>query len=105
MPDWDAAIAALRQSPAANPANAEAHNVLGLLLGRKGADSKEVLVEFREAVRLSPGFADAHNNIGLVLAQADDDAGAIAAFRDALRFRSEERRVGKECRSRWSPYH
>ena len=21
------------------------------------------------------------------------------------RFRSEERRVGKECRSRWSPYH
>src|SRR2546422_9373833 len=26
---------------------------------------------------------------------------------DGLRFveRSEERRVGKECRSRWSPYH
>ena len=24
---------------------------------------------------------------------------------DALRSRSEERRVGKECRSRWSPYH
>ena len=24
---------------------------------------------------------------------------------DALRARSEERRVGKECRSRWSPYH
>ena len=22
-----------------------------------------------------------------------------------LRKRSEERRVGKECRSRWSPYH
>src|SRR2546423_4735516 len=22
-----------------------------------------------------------------------------------LAFRSEERRVGKECRSRWSPYH
>ena len=22
-----------------------------------------------------------------------------------LRARSEERRVGKECRSRWSPYH
>ena len=22
-----------------------------------------------------------------------------------LNFRSEERRVGKECRSRWSPYH
>ena len=24
---------------------------------------------------------------------------------DILRSRSEERRVGKECRSRWSPYH
>src|ERR1017187_7570907 len=23
----------------------------------------------------------------------------------AAHFRSEERRVGKECRSRWSPYH
>ena len=23
----------------------------------------------------------------------------------SLKFRSEERRVGKECRSRWSPYH
>ena len=25
--------------------------------------------------------------------------------RDPSRVRSEERRVGKECRSRWSPYH
>src|SRR5258708_27293927 len=24
---------------------------------------------------------------------------------DSKSFRSEERRVGKECRSRWSPYH
>ena len=24
---------------------------------------------------------------------------------DGNRYRSEERRVGKECRSRWSPYH
>ena len=26
-------------------------------------------------------------------------------FEDTLGGRSEERRVGKECRSRWSPYH
>ena len=26
-------------------------------------------------------------------------------YEDILRRRSEERRVGKECRSRWSPYH
>ena len=25
--------------------------------------------------------------------------------RDGCTIRSEERRVGKECRSRWSPYH
>src|SRR5256885_4582237 len=29
----------------------------------------------------------------------------ILAFRFTTLFRSEERRVGKECRSRWSPYH
>ena len=27
------------------------------------------------------------------------------AIIDDLAWRSEERRVGKECRSRWSPYH
>src|SRR3712207_2567182 len=29
----------------------------------------------------------------------------LAAFDNSLDARSEERRVGKECRSRWSPYH
>ena len=30
----------------------------------------------------------------------------LAAYcREAAAERSEERRVGKECRSRWSPYH
>ena len=33
--------------------------------------------------------------------------GSLPAVLDAApqRSRSEERRVGKECRSRWSPYH
>src|SRR3712207_156608 len=30
---------------------------------------------------------------------------AAAKVEDAVIRRSEERRVGKECRSRWSPYH
>jgi len=30
---------------------------------------------------------------------------AVCSFRKGMGFRSEERRVGKECRSRWSPYH
>ena len=29
----------------------------------------------------------------------------IVGVMEALGDRSEERRVGKECRSRWSPYH
>src|SRR5256886_16335063 len=29
----------------------------------------------------------------------------LPAARPVRRSRSEERRVGKECRSRWSPYH
>ena len=37
-------------------------------------------------------------------------AGSSVAAHDIVnvgiaRLRSEERRVGKECRSRWSPYH
>ena len=37
----------------------------------------------------------------------DDVGGAgTAEFASkAIDIRSEERRVGKECRSRWSPYH
>ena len=32
--------------------------------------------------------------------------GVITKYlEDSFRSRSEERRVGKECRSRWSPYH
>ena len=29
----------------------------------------------------------------------------IGGMRGIMTTRSEERRVGKECRSRWSPYH
>ena len=29
----------------------------------------------------------------------------LVTFEGAAHRRSEERRVGKECRSRWSPYH
>src|SRR3712207_8697275 len=42
-------------------------------------------------------------------AQANVFPGDTRTVRDAIELsahiRSEERRVGKECRSRWSPYH
>src|SRR2546426_7942568 len=37
--------------------------------------------------------------------QLVEDPAAIRAHRLWAHPRSEERRVGKECRSRWSPYH
>ena len=40
------------------------------------------------------------------LGQGDDSLLTARVFGDFLdTTRSEERRVGKECRSRWSPYH
>ena len=36
---------------------------------------------------------------------SDGDVMGAVLDRNGLRPRSEERRVGKECRSRWSPYH
>ncbi len=86
VPDWDGAIKALREN-AKETSAAEVHNMLGLLLGRKGADSGEVLAEFHEALRLRPDYAEAHNNIGLVLAQNGDDEKATAEFREAVRIR------------------
>ncbi|HZS97802.1 MAG TPA: tetratricopeptide repeat protein, partial [Terriglobales bacterium] len=89
VPDWDTAIAGLREALAKTPDRADAHNMLGLLLGRKGAPSEAVVAEFREAVRLRPDFAQAHNNIGLVLTQAGDDEPAIAAFHEAIRIKPD----------------
>ena|SRR5215469_11708987 len=51
---------------------------------------------------------------GLIRAEWERESIARAERRPARRYyettraadaRSEERRVGKECRSRWSPYH
>src|SRR2546427_13219641 len=45
---------------------------------------------------------------GRAAAQVLENPGRVLATANALTtigVRSEERRVGKECRSRWSPYH
>ena len=57
----------------------------------------------------------AHNDIDLTIVDAKNDSAKqvgqvenfLAQKMDAIVIlpRSEERRVGKECRSRWSPYH
>ena len=40
-----------------------------------------------------------------MLETAHTDAAISESEKEFARSRSEERRVGKECRSRWSPYH
>jgi tetratricopeptide (TPR) repeat protein len=63
----------------------EAHNVLGLMLGRKGAPGNDVAAAFRAAIRIRPDYAEAHNNLGLVLIQSGNDEEGIAALREAVR--------------------
>ena len=41
-----------------------------------------------------------------IAAETDAEcARCLTPIHQSYNFRSEERRVGKECRSRWSPYH
>src|SRR3712207_8742183 len=49
----------------------------------------------------TPGGTPMTSTDNHVVAQAVHDLGSALWFGG----RSEERRVGKECRSRWSPYH
>src|SRR3712207_4086433 len=63
-----------------------------------------------ETVGVTTGFSDLDRDTGgwnpsdLVIIAARPAMGKTA-FALNLVLRSEERRVGKECRSRWSPYH
>ena len=43
--------------------------------------------------------------IGYVIHSMQQDRKRADAVWEHILDRSEERRVGKECRSRWSPYH
>src|SRR5260221_14499511 len=61
--------------------------------------------EYNDALyrEVTPGYLEmlgAKVKEGRLLEESDHEGGALAVV-----VRSEERRVGKECRSRWSPYH
>src|SRR2546430_4117975 len=62
-----------------------------------------VLIKSRRT-RTGVAHVNAENLIALVRSQRITDAASLHIF-DRTGNRSEERRVGKECRSRWSPYH
>src|SRR5258708_31617742 len=69
-----------------------------------------VLVRGPRGRTLGHAFYSDRSQIALrILTRGDepaDDALVRRRIEEAIAFRrSEERRVGKECRSRWSPYH
>src|SRR2546430_13558091 len=64
-------------------------------------------VDAAKIERLNRGEVPIHEPGLEALIKLNAEAGRIEFTTDAARAveRSEERRVGKECRSRWSPYH
>ena len=81
----------------------------GLEQGKTKVKYRDVDMGLVQEVRLNDNFDG-------VIATLKLDRQAIPLLREDTRFwvvqrgqvdriRSEERRVGKECRSRWSPYH
>src|SRR2546426_12310625 len=72
----------------------------------------EVLPMFRECPPMTTTFMVATELVSSVEAalrevKAQADLAGVMPGQNIspCRLRSEERRVGKECRSRWSPYH
>ena len=66
----------------------------------------------QELLNSAGAIMQAHKNSELqpehIMLAMIKDNGAIKDYLTELKLlnqRSEERRVGKECRSRWSPYH
>src|SRR5256884_6680015 len=55
--------------------------------------------------QLDPGFLRYSGTPGKVPQLKIPNCWASRCESSTQRKRSEERRVGKECRSRWSPYH
>ena len=70
-----------------------------ILLTRPLDDSKELILKFS-----SLGHKVSHLPV-IKVEPIKYDEPDYRQFKGIIFTRSEERRVGKECRSRWSPYH
>src|SRR2546422_11634142 len=75
-------------------------DVVGLWLQR----SPQYLGMIRPVFR-SKGLPDELAYTAMIESGFNPRAVSRAGAKGLWQFRSEERRVGKECRSRWSPYH
>src|SRR3989475_8712265 len=79
------------------------HTAAGLLAMKAGKHTyiQKPLARTMGEVRVLAEYARAHPKL---MTQMGNQGHAREGTRQ-VRERSEERRVGKECRSRWSPYH
>ena len=79
------------------------YSVTLTVANNQGATASQSVSVSVVAPNVAPTAAFTHSEADLVAnfdaSTASDSDGSIASYR------SEERRVGKECRSRWSPYH
>ncbi len=83
--DFKEAEAEYREALRLNPNYAEAHNSLGILLGKDLERYEEAEAEFRETLRVNPNDAEAHNNLGNLLGNLGRHEEAEAKYREALR--------------------
>src|SRR5258708_39311478 len=105
-----------RRAVSLAPRLAKTHLNLGVGLEASG-DAAGAFAAYEKALAIDPASPAANYNLGKLLYTRGAYGEAERRLKQALegraqfpeahivRGRSEERRVGKECRSRWSPYH
>src|SRR5205823_9076454 len=86
-------------------ASRSSHRAIGLLFFFFQAEDgiRDKLVTGVQTCALPISFASI-NFLAALRAWIWSGAAMVELSKNKIRYRSEERRVGKECRSRWSPY-
>src|SRR2546421_12620962 len=99
--------------PAERPLSRLASAMIGLRSGlarpRRGFRRETISLSTLSQSRLHPTYPTNVNTMEWTTIQEEPRSAMYVKDHSPCErlttFRSEERRVGKECRSRWSPYH